>query len=209
MSKFAVNVTVIVFVPPDTGVLCRIDLTLKVGTATVNGSAPLATPYSAVPGFTIAADAMVADPEAAIFTAGDVVAAEGFVIWNPNVYVVPVASVPPLFTVSVNVPELHAPFPCVVPSENVFSPSSPASKSVTGLVATPPVNPDIVTIEFAAAVRSVSDTSVTVIVFDAPATGLLWPMAFVVNDCASTDRELISKMTNNSSAYLKFELDRS
>ena len=58
MSKFATNYAVIVFVTPDTGVLCRIDLTLKVGTATVNGSAPLATPYSAVPGFTIAADAI-------------------------------------------------------------------------------------------------------------------------------------------------------
>jgi hypothetical protein len=43
---------------PAKEVLCWIDLTLKVGTATVNGSAPLATPYSAVPGFTIAADAI-------------------------------------------------------------------------------------------------------------------------------------------------------
>ena len=56
--KLAVNETVNVLVPPDTGVLCWIDFRLKLGTTTVSGSAPLATPYSAVPGFAIAADAI-------------------------------------------------------------------------------------------------------------------------------------------------------
>ena len=57
-SKLAVNETVNVLVAPDTGVLCRIDFRLNVGTSTVIGSAPFATPYSAVPGFVIAADAI-------------------------------------------------------------------------------------------------------------------------------------------------------
>ena len=64
---------------PDTGVLCWIDFRLKVGTSTVSGSAPFATPYSAVPGFVIAADAMVAVPDASTFIVGDVVALAGFV----------------------------------------------------------------------------------------------------------------------------------
>ena len=110
-SKLAVNETVNVLVAPDTGVLCWIDFRLKVGTSTVSGSAPFATPYSAVPGFVIAADAMVAVPDASTFIVGDVVTLAGFVIWNPNVYVVDAARLPPVFTVSVKVPEFHAPFP--------------------------------------------------------------------------------------------------
>ena len=56
--KLAVNETVNKLVAPDTGVLCWIDFRLKLATSTVSGSAPLATPYSAVPGFAIAADAI-------------------------------------------------------------------------------------------------------------------------------------------------------
>jgi hypothetical protein len=73
-----------------------------------------------------------------------------------------------------------------VPSEKIVSPSSPASTSVTGLDATTPVSPDTVTAEPSAAASAVSETRVTVIVLLAPATGLLWPMALVVKDCAPT-----------------------
>jgi len=66
-------------------VLCRIDFRLKLGTTTVSGSAPLATPYSAVPGFVIAADAIAAVPDAVMFIVGDVAALVGLVIWNLNV----------------------------------------------------------------------------------------------------------------------------
>ena len=68
----------------------------------------------------------------------------------------------------------------------MISPSSPASKSVTGLVATAPLSPDTVTTELAAELNAVSDAKVTVIVFVAPATGLLWPIALVVKDWAFT-----------------------
>ena len=84
-SKSAVSATVNVLVAPDAGVLCPIDVTVKLGTTTVSGSAPLATPYSAVPGFAIAADAIVAEPDAAMLIAGDDCAVPGFVIWNRNV----------------------------------------------------------------------------------------------------------------------------
>jgi hypothetical protein len=83
--KLAVSETVKVLVAPDIGVLCWIDFTLKLGTCTVNGSAPFATPYSAVPGFVIAADAIVAVPDAWMFIVGDVFALAGFVITNLNV----------------------------------------------------------------------------------------------------------------------------
>jgi len=135
---------------------------------------------------------MEADPEAAMFTVGDVVAAAGIVTLNLNVYVVRAARLPPAFTVRVRNPGLHAPLPCVTPFENDISPSSPASRSVTVFVATAPVSPEIVTEEFAVAVNPVSVTTVTVIVFVAPVTGLLWPIALLVKDCANTDRQWIS-----------------
>ena len=95
----------------------------------------------------------------------------------------------PVCTVSVMVPAFQAPFDCVPPTENSVSPSSPLSISVTGLVACAPVSPEIVISELCVALKSVSDTSVMVISFEAPGIGLLWPMAFVVKDCASTDRQ--------------------
>ena len=169
--------------------LCSIDKMPKDGTSTSKGFAPRATPYSGVPGFVITLDAMEADPEAAMFTVGDVVAAAGIVTLNLNVYVVRAARLPPAFTVRVRNPGLHAPLPCVTPFENDISPSSPASRSVTVFVATAPVSPEIVTEEFAVAVNPVSVTTVTVIVFVAPVTGLLWPIALLVKDCANTDRQ--------------------
>ena len=139
-----------------------------------------------VPGFAIALDAIVPDPDPAMFTVGDTWADAGFVTTNPNVYVVPAATVNPLCTVSVNVPELHAPLDCVVPSENSVSPSSPASNSVTGLVATALLSPEIVTTELSAAFKSMSVTSVTVMVLDNPSAGVLCPIAFVVKVGSTT-----------------------
>jgi len=83
--KLAVNETLNVFGTPAMILLCWIDFRLKLGTTTVSGSVPFATPYSAVPGFVIAADAMVAVPDAAMLIAGDNCAVAGFVIWNLNV----------------------------------------------------------------------------------------------------------------------------
>ena len=109
--KLAVSETVSVLVAPGTGVLCWIHVQLNLGSTTVSGSAPLATPCSAVPGFVMAADAMAAVPDAAMFIVGDVVALAGLVIWNLNVYVVDNSKLAPLFTVSVKVPNSHSPFP--------------------------------------------------------------------------------------------------
>ena len=76
----------------------------------------------------------------------------------------------PVCTVKVKVPMLHTPFPCAEPSENLVWPSFPAS--LTGLVASAPVSPVIVTLELAAAVRLVSVISVTVMLLFAPGYGL-------------------------------------
>jgi len=57
-ARFAVSVIVIVLGNPAIGVLCWIDLVLKTGTSTSSGLKPLATPYRAVVGLVIAADAM-------------------------------------------------------------------------------------------------------------------------------------------------------
>ena len=84
----AVSVTVIKLLAPDTGVLCRMVFVLNVGTTTVSGSAPLVTPYTAVPGFAIAAlaiDPMLLLPSvsaACTLTAGDVRSDVGFVKLN-------------------------------------------------------------------------------------------------------------------------------
>ena len=94
----------------------------------------------------------------------------------------------PACTLSDKVPSCQAPFDCVVPSEKTVSPSSPLSVSVAGLVACAPASPEIVMRELCVALRSVSDTSVTVISLDPPGIGLLWPMALVVKDCASTGK---------------------
>jgi len=50
-------------------------------------------------------------------------AIDGLVIVNENAYCVPAATVWFVCTVSVSVPEVNAPFPCVVPSENRSAPA--------------------------------------------------------------------------------------
>ena len=136
----------------------------------------------------MALDAIVPDPDPAMFTVGAVCADAGFVTTKLKVYVTPADTVKLVCTVSVKVPELHAPRDCVVPSENIVSPSSPASTSVTGLVATALFSPEIVTTELSACFRSRSLTSVTVIVFDSPAAGVLCPIALVVKVGTTTSR---------------------
>ena len=128
-----------------------------------------------------------------MFTVGAVCAAEGFVTSKLNVYAVFADTVCPVCTVSVNVPELHAPLDCVVPSENNDSPLLPpvTLSSVIGLDAEAPVSPEIVISELAVAVKSVSVAIVIVIVFDLPAAGVLCPIALVVKDCPSTKMQLL------------------
>jgi hypothetical protein len=192
--KLAVSETVSVLVAPGTGVLCWIHVQLNLGSTTVSGSAPLATPCSAVPGFVMAADAMAAVPDAAMFIVGDVVALAGLVIWNLNVYVLDTSKLAPLFTVSVKFPESHSPFP----SEKIVSPSSPASSNVMGFDATAPASPDTVTAEPSEAANAESDTRVTVIVLLAPAAGLLWPIALVVKDSALERGQQLSRDRSKS-----------
>ena len=84
-------------------------------------------------------------------------------------------------------PEFQAPVPCVVPSENIVSPSFPLSMRVMELKATPVfVSPVIVTTEPFVCAKFASVTIVTVIVFSCPARGLLWPIFFVVKLAAWT-----------------------
>ena len=144
-------------------------------------------PYMSPVALTIAVDDIVAEPDPATFVVGDVFALEGFVTSKPNVYVVPAVMDPT--TVKVSVPELQAPFPCVDPSEKMVSPSFPASKRSTEAEADAAPSPEMVTTELAAAVNVVSVTSVTVILFVRPGTGVLWPIALVVNPRDDTGRE--------------------
>ena len=95
--------------------------------------------------------------------------------------------VAPVCTVSVNDPvEFHTPRDCVVPSEKIrkpLSPFSPACNRVTGLDATALLRPEMVTLsppEFPD--KSVSETSVTVILFVTPGNGVLCPRDLVVKD---------------------------
>jgi len=81
----ASNLTVIAFTSPNDVVLCRIDLTLKSGTTTVSGSLPRTTPYNRDPDFLMATGAIVADPTAAMLTAGELVAEVGFEMRKPMV----------------------------------------------------------------------------------------------------------------------------
>jgi hypothetical protein len=171
-SKSAVSETVIVLVAPDFGVLCWIDFRLKLGTTTVSGSAPLATPSRSHPGFVISADAI--EPtllplpswiSADTLTAGDACAESGFVNSNITTHSVP-DTVPPDAAVNTSSPDdcVHAP---LVPNR--------PSVDVTGKLALSavcdPVSPVMVTVDPAA--RSKSAVSETVIVLVAPDFGVL------------------------------------
>ena len=170
--KLAVNETVNVLVPPDTGVLCWIDFRLKLGTTTVSGSAPLATPYSAVPGFAIAADAI--DPmllplpssiAADTLTAGDDCAVAVLFKVKVTTHAVPDA-VPSDAAVNTSCPDdcVHAP---LVPNRlDVEDTVKLALSAVCD-----PVSPVMVTVDPAA--RSKLAVSETVNVLVAPENGVL------------------------------------
>jgi hypothetical protein len=115
--KLTISETVNVFRTPASISLCLIDFRLKLGTFTVSGSAPLATPYSAVPGFAIAADAI--EPTllplpsviaADTLTAGDDCAVAVFVKVSVTTHAVPDA-LPPDAAVNTSCPVdcVHAP----------------------------------------------------------------------------------------------------
>jgi hypothetical protein len=176
-SKSAVSETVNVLVAPDAGVLCPIDFTAKLGTTTVSGSAPLATPYSAVPGFVIAADAI--EPTLTLWflisadtlTAGDTCAVALFVKANVTTHGVP-DTVPPDATVNTSCPGVCVHVP-LVPN------SSPVEVTVTLLPdVCEPVSPVMVTLDPAG--RSKSAVSETVNVLVAPDAGVLCPIDFTV-----------------------------
>ena len=146
----------------------------------------------------MALGAIVADPDAAMLTAGADCAAEGFVTSKLKVYVVPAIKVCPLCTVSLKVPELNAPLDCVDPSENTVSPSSPSSCNVTEADATALLSPEIVTTELLAAARLVSTEMVTVMRFALPAAGVLCPMALVEKLCEDAVMKLPAKVSKIS-----------
>jgi hypothetical protein len=176
-SKSAVSETVNVLVAPDAGVLCPIDFTAKLGTTTVSGSAPLATPYSAVPGFVIAADAI--EPTLTLWflisadtlTAGDTCAVALFVKANVTTHGVS-ATVPPDAAVNTSVPVdwSHAPLVPNRPSVDVTVKLLP--------VVCESVSPVMVTVDPAG--RSKSAVSETVNVLVAPDAGVLCPIDFTV-----------------------------
>ena len=139
----AVSVTVSVLVAFDTGVICWIVLTLNSGTTTKRGSVPLATPYSAVAGFFMAAWAIeptLFASAAATLTAGDACPTVVFVKLKVTIHSVP-DTVPPDAAVSTSVPKLSQ-APAVPRRLDV---------DVTGKVAEvavcEPVSPVIVTVE--------------------------------------------------------------
>jgi len=160
-------------VTSEAGVLCWIDLVIKIGTTIKRGLAPFVTPNTSASGAVIAAETTNSVPDAATFIIGEGCAKRGFVILKENVYVVPDTSVNPARTFKVNMPELHAPVPCVVPSENMVSPSLPAYASAMGLVAVAFDIPEMVTTELSEDVKFALLTRVTVNVLDDPGRGLL------------------------------------
>ena len=78
-------------------------------------------------------------------------ALDGLVIVNENAYCVPATTVCPVCTVSVSVPELNAPFPCVVPSENRSAPLLSTLVRPRLAASGAFVSPDIVTTELSVA----------------------------------------------------------
>ena len=94
----------------------------------------------------------------------------------------------PVCTVSLSVPELNAPLPCVAPSENRSAPLFPTLVSARLGVSGAFVSPDIVTTELSVAAKYQFVWIVTVMVFDSPASGLLWPILRTSNSGARQNR---------------------
>jgi hypothetical protein len=173
--KLAVNETVNVL-----GVFCWIDFRLNVGTSTVSGSAPFATPYSAVPGFVIAEDAieptllLLPSSIAAItLTDGDVCAAAVFVSSNVTTHAVHFA-VPPDAAVNTSCPEDCVHIPLVPNRSDVEDTDKLALSAVCD-----PVSPVIVTVDPVARLKLAINETVNVLV--APDTGVLCWIDFRLN----------------------------
>jgi hypothetical protein len=173
--------------------------TLHLGSATFRGLPPSVSPYTSAVSVVMAADANGAVPDAAMLTVPASCALDGLVIVNENAYCVPASTVLPVCTVSLSVPELKAPFPCVAPSENRSAPLFPTLVSTRLGVSGAFVIPDIVTTELSVAAKYQFVWIVTVMVFDSPASGLLWPILRtsnsgawrrVVSLCQSTARAM-------------------
>ena len=178
-SKSAVSATVNVLVAPDPGVLCRIDFRLKLGTTTLSGSVPLATPYSAAPSFVIAADAI--EPtllplpsliSADTLTAGDACDEFLFVKLNVTSHAVPDTVTEPA-AVNTSCPDACVHVPLVPSRPDVEDTVKLALSSVCD-----PVSPVMVTVDPAA--RSKLAFSETVNVLVAPDAGVLCPIDVTV-----------------------------
>jgi len=145
----ATSVIVIPLTAPGADVLCRIDFTVKFGTATVRGAEPLATPKRGVLGFVMATLRMLpTEPslckiKACMRTDGDSCSVAAFVKENVTTHLV-AAVIPPDAAVSTSSPRsfVHAP---TIPNK--------LDVDVTAMLASvvcEPISPDIVTVEFAA-----------------------------------------------------------
>ena len=145
-----VSVTVIKLLAPKAGVLCWMVFVLNAGSTTVSGSAPLVTPYTAVPGFTIAAlaiDPMLLPPSvsaACTLTAGDVRSDVGLVnvkliahdVFAGTVVATVRISVPVLFQLPVapNEPLAHIVVTAKLDEALVADPASPVTVTSVALV---------------------------------------------------------------------------
>ena len=199
-SKSAVSETVNVLVAPDAGVLCPIDVTVKLGTTTVSGSAPLATPYSAFPCFCNAAFAI--EPTLTLpslisadtlTAAGDDCASSGFFNSNVTSHSENASNVPPDAAVNTSSPVDCVHVPLVPNRSDVEDTVKLALFAVCD-----PVSPVMVTVDPAARLKLAVNETVNVLV--APGTGVLCWIDFrlklgtstvwcrVVSLCQSTAR---------------------
>ena len=90
-------------------------------------------------------------PDASMVAEAAPCALDGFVIVNENAYCVPASTVWPVCTVSVSVPELNAPCPCVAPSENRSAPLLSTLVRARLAASGAFVSPDTVTTELSVA----------------------------------------------------------
>ena len=186
MSQSATSVTVRLFDADDSGFVCPMALTLKLGTCTSSGSAPPVTPTAAVPGLSIAwyspcpSSGPVSDFTLALtLMAGDACLDALFCSTNDTLIKLPLTSPEPT-TRSVSSPlsrDHHPVDPTTAPllpapPHIVVSASSPSAVN-------DPVSPLTVTLEPAA--KWQSGASVTVSLLDADASGLVCPMRLVLN----------------------------
>jgi hypothetical protein len=194
--KLDSSVIVIVFGKPAIGVLCSMDLTVNIGTATVSGSIPLATPYNEVPYMVIAASAI--EPTTMPFPSW--ILAD--TLTDDNVWAVAL-----FFKMNVTVQDVSD----GTPPESAVNPRSPGVRVHTPAVPRPPdvdvtakdpssvvcdpVSPEINTVEYLA--RSQLAFKVTVIMLSAPDTGVLCSIDFTLKVGTTTNSGLAPFATPN------------